>query len=76
MRHFEYPYNDNGFWFRNFLCSVMLQPFSGAWWWSVILSPLAVLVFAVFWEVVLRKWLTIRIRKIKNWFMNKFQKKL
>jgi hypothetical protein len=71
MRKFEYPYNDNSFWIRNFLPSVMLQPFTVWWWVSAILSPLVLLVVAVFYEVMLRKWLTLKFRKLKNWFYPK-----
>lgn len=71
MRHFEYPYNDNSFLFRHFLASVMLTPFSSAWWIGVVVSPLIILFFSVFYEVMLRKWLTIKIRKIKNYFWKK-----
>jgi hypothetical protein len=73
MRHFEYPYNDNNFWFRHFIASVMLAPFSWAWWISVLVSPLIILVVAVFYEVMFRKWLTTRMRWFKDWIFKKKQ---
>jgi hypothetical protein len=74
MRHFkkfEFPYDDGTFWFRNFVNSIMLSPFTSVWWLNILVTPLALLVIGVLYEVLLRKWLTIQARRFKNFIFGK-----
>lgn len=49
----------------------MLSPFSSVWWLNIFVTPLALLVIGVLYEVLLRKWLTIQARRFKNFVFRK-----